>query len=88
MVLPESRLLASLTLPRSTGVSRIIGAMRSFEKVSAISTVGCTTRIGAGSTSIWKPITALKISVLPTCEDDMTVISSAPSSLKASMMPR
>lgn len=42
-----------VTLPRSTGVSRIIGASRSFENVSAISTVGCTTRIGDGSTSMW-----------------------------------
>jgi hypothetical protein len=45
--------LESLALPENTAlrtsVSRIIGATRSLENASAISTVGCTMRIGAGS---------------------------------------
>jgi len=48
-VLPLSRVNGDCTLPARHGVSLIIGASRSFDQASAISTVGCTTRIGAGS---------------------------------------
>ena len=48
-VLPLSRVRASLTMPRSTGVSRIIGARRSFENIFMLSRVGETCRIGHGS---------------------------------------
>ena len=47
MVLPESRLFVS-TSPRSSGVSRTIGASRSLEKVCPMSSVGCITMMGAG----------------------------------------
>ena len=36
-------------LSRSTGVSRIMGASRSLEKVCPMSNVGCITRMGAGA---------------------------------------
>ena len=45
VVLLASRARGSLTLPRSC-VSRNMGARRSLEKLCAISSVGCTTRIG------------------------------------------
>ena len=48
MVFPLYRLFTS-TLSRSSGVSRIIGANRSLEKVCPMSKVGCITRIGAGA---------------------------------------
>ena len=40
---------ASLNRSRSAVVSRIIGASRSFDQASAISTVGCTVSTGEGS---------------------------------------
>lgn len=42
-----ARLAANIS--RNTLVSRIMGARRSFEKVSAAASLGCTTRIGHGS---------------------------------------
>ncbi len=48
IVLPASR-ACEVKIGRSTFVSRIIGASRSFEKVSAALSFGCTTRIGQGS---------------------------------------
>ena len=71
-VLPALRDFASETRPRSAGVSLSIGARRSFDHVSAISSEGCRTRIGAASWSIWNPTTLLMTSVFPTCEDVMT----------------
>lgn len=51
VVLPLSRDRGSFTFPLRHGVSRNIGANRSFENVSAIPfwPVGWTTKIGAGS---------------------------------------
>jgi hypothetical protein len=51
-VLPLSRDLASPSFSRRQGVSRTIGARRSFDQASAISSVGCRTRIGEGSWSM------------------------------------
>ena len=48
-VLPLSRLFGSAILPWIAGVSRTIGAKRSFAHASPISSVGCTISIGAGS---------------------------------------
>jgi hypothetical protein len=49
---------ASRTSGVSTGQSRSMGAISSFEKPSASSTVGCTTMIGHGSWSMWYPMVA------------------------------
>ena len=51
IVFPAYRLFTS-TSPRSTGVSRIIGAKRSLLNVCPMSKVGCITKMGAGAYAI------------------------------------
>jgi hypothetical protein len=87
-VLPLSRLRASLILPRSAGVSRNIGARRSFDHASPSSSVGISTKTGAGSCATWNPMTLFTISVLPTWALDITTTVSMRGSLIASMIPR
>jgi len=85
---PPSRDLASLTLSFSTGVSRSIGAKRSFDHTSAIASVGWITSRGAGSWWMWKPMQLLIVSAHPTCAAFMQTTVSMDSSLTASTTPR
>lgn len=67
-VFPESLDRGAFTFPLSAGESRSIGANRSLLQAIASSSVGRTTRIGAGSWSMKYPTTLLMTSVLPTCD--------------------
>ena len=86
-VLPLSLALGSLTLPRSNGVSRSMGARRSFENVLPISKVGWTIRMGDGSCEMKYPMTFSMTEVLPICALDMTTTVSAVRSVTASIIP-
>ena len=88
VVLPPSRDLGFPTLSSKTGVSLMAGASLSFDHVCAISNVGCTTNMGAGSWWIWKPTTLLISSVLPICAAVIRTIFSMLGSLTLSIIPR
>ena len=87
-VAPESRDLASPNRSRSTRVSRIIGASRSFEKVSAASSFGNTPRIGHGSTWMKRPAMFSMQVVFSSCVQAISVILLTPGSVAHSIGPR
>jgi hypothetical protein len=87
IVFPLSRERAGPTSRRSASQSRIIGATRSFENDSPISTVGWTTRIGDGSWWMKYRIgLRTHASDFPDCDGATTVISCVVRSLIASMI--
>src|SRR6059058_4918499 len=87
-VFPLSLALGSAILPRKAGVSRTIGARRSLDQASAMSRVGWSSSIGAGSWSTWNPMMLLTSSVLPIWAELMTTTMWMAGSLTASIIPR
>ena len=87
-VSPPVRPLCAIS-PVRHGVSRNIGANRSFENASAIGfCVGCSTSTGLGSFSTKQPMMFSSTSVLPTCADDIHDTISTDGSVTASITPR
>jgi ATP-dependent protease ClpP protease subunit len=68
------------------GVSRIMGAMRVFEKSCAISIVGWIIMMVQGSRWANRPMTLFMMSDFPTCEHDFTTTRWIPGCVNASMM--
>lgn len=87
-VAPASRALASPNSSRSFFESRIIGASRSFEKVSAASSFGSTARIGQGSRWTNRPMMFSITVVLRSCVQAISVILLTPGSVAHSIGPR
>ena len=86
IVLLLSLVLTSKKRLESAGVSRIMGAMRVFEKSCAISIVGWIIMMVQGSRWANRPMTLFMMSDFPTCEHDFTTTRWIPGCVKASMM--
>jgi hypothetical protein len=82
---PESRLRESATLPCKTGVSRIIGARRSFDHASARSIVGCTISCDDGSMSMKYPVMFPRASVFPSWDATIRAVPVAVGSFTESI---